>query len=143
MVDLLSETGGIFPGSKIPFVPTKQLLHKVPLYDNKSKKWKVPEISRTEPKQNEDIIAVFLNKICDSIAKFYNVSQIRDWNSNFCNTPLSGSPISRKPDIILVDRGSRSAITWTSVRAIAEVTSQDGEPKRISNTVTEIGRAHV
>jgi hypothetical protein len=137
MTDLLSQTWGIFPDSKLPFPPTKELLNKLSLYDGKSQKWKIPDVSRSDFKQNEKNVAVFLNQICESMAKLTGAERTRDWNSGYCTTHLPGSPIIRKPDIILVDKLRSSSVTWTSVRAIAEVTSQDGEPKRISNTVTD------
>jgi hypothetical protein len=137
MSDLLSETKGIFPNSKLPFPPTKELLHQLSRFDTKLTKWKIPEVLRSDLKQTEKNVAEFLNEICTDIGRVAKVERIRDWNSNFCNSPLEGSPISRKPDIILVDNQSRSPVTWTSIRAIAEVTTQDGEPKRICYTVTD------
>jgi hypothetical protein len=145
MSDLLSENRGIFPNSKLPIHPTIELLNQLSLYDSKSAKWKIPEVSRnkskpsrTDIKQTEKNIAEFLNDICKDIAKkVKNVEQLREWNSHFCNSPLDGSPISRKPDIILVDIQKRSSVTWASVRGIAELTTQEIEPKRISNTVTD------
>ena len=145
--DLLSETKGIFPNSKLPFHPTEELLRNLSLYDTKLGKWKIPELPRRsevkqgekKPKQipPEKYIADFLNKICSDMATHQNVTRIRDWNSNFCNNVLEGSPIVRKTDIILVDIPSLCSITWTSVRAVTEVTTQESEPKRISNTVTD------
>jgi hypothetical protein len=137
MPDLLSETKGVFPDSKLPFRPTEKLLEQISSYNTKSKKWTLPKVDGSGSKHTEKNIAEFLNGICKDIAKIQRAEQIRKWNSNFCNSPLEGSPIVRKPDIILVDQRSLSAVTWTSIRAIAEVTTQDHEPKRICHTVTD------
>lgn len=133
--DLLSETKGVFPNTKLPFLPSIKLLKRLRLYDGTNKKWKFPKTSGS--KQSERYISDLLNNICSDIAQIEGVNQIRRWNSNYCNTALEGSPISRKPDIILVDFQREDTMTWTSVRAVAEVTVQDKEPKRISNTVTD------
>lgn len=137
ITDLLSDNGGIFPNEKLPFLPDKELLEKLSLYDLNSRKWNLPVTSRSEPKNNEKLICDFLNEVCKDIAKIENVRQVREWNSLFCNTPLLGSPISRKPDIILIDVTKRSPVTWSSVRAIAEFTAQDRETKKICSTVTD------
>jgi hypothetical protein len=132
-VDLLTEAGGVFPNSKLPFEPTITFLEKLSLYDTHSGSWKFPK----ESMQSEEKLADFLNNICENIHSLTGHAPIRRWNSNFCNTVLEGSPISRKPDIVLVDTEKHTPITWPSIRAIAEVTTQEYEPKRISNTVTD------
>jgi hypothetical protein len=137
MTDLLSENGGIFPNSSLPFPPTVQLLRKLSFYDPSLGKCIIPDTPRSETKLTEKSITDFLNNICKDISKIEGKPQIREWNSNYCNSPLEGSPISRKPDIVLVDIMRFSPITWSSVRSIAEVTTQDHEPKRICNTVTD------
>lgn len=139
VVDLLSTTKGIFPDSKLPLCPNKELLVKLKHYDTQSEKWRFPGNFRSSKgsKLSEKIVAEFLNDICEDIGHVTDQAPIREWNSTFCNTALEGSPISRKPDIILVDVDRNSPIEWRSIRGIAEVTTQDYEPKRISNTVTD------
>ena len=60
MTDLLSKTWGIFPDSKLSFLPTEELLNNLSLYNSTSKRWKIPDVSCSEPKQNEKNVAVFL-----------------------------------------------------------------------------------
>ena len=131
---------GIFPDSKLPITPSRDLLERLTLYDSGQQKWKTPGISRA-PKgskiQSEVKLASFLNLISEDIGKITGHSPLRQWDSNFCNAALEGSPISRKPDIVLVDIARRTPTTWRSVRAITEVTTQEYETKKISNTVTD------
>ena len=53
--------------------------------------------------ESEEQLAVFFNQICCDIEEITEEKAIRTWNSSFCSTVLEGSPISQKPDIILVD----------------------------------------
>jgi hypothetical protein len=124
----------IFPDDKLPILPSNNLLNQLALYDKKQGKWKLPDY---EKENNEDNLTAFLNQICDNIEKITETKALRKWNSNFCNTPLEGSPISRKPDIVLLDVASKCRVTWTSIRAIFETTSQKYETRKISNTVTD------
>ena len=103
VADLLT---GIFPDSKLPIIPFQSLLEQLSLYDLLQQKWKIPDISRA-PKgskiQSEVKLASFLNCICDNIGKITRQRPLRQWDSNFCNVALEGSPISRKPNIVLID----------------------------------------
>jgi hypothetical protein len=135
---------GVFPDFKLPIIPSHDLLCQLSLYDTDRQKWRIPDISRGSKETTSDIrseaqgekFSEFLNSVCDSIEAVTKQKPVRQWNSAFCNTVLDGSPILRKPDIILVDIDKRTPIAWPSVRAITEVTTQDHEPKRICNTVT-------
>jgi hypothetical protein len=139
VTDLLAEHQGILPNSKLPFPPSQNLLHQLSLYDKSQKKWELPDISRSHQgkAQSEEQLAVFFNQICHNIEEITGKKAIRTWNSSFCSTVLEGSPISRKPDIILVDVDKRSPIAWSSVRAITEVTTQEYETKKIAATVMD------
>jgi hypothetical protein len=139
VTDLLTEQQGIFPDSKLPFPPSRTLLHKLLLYDERQEKWELPDCSRSRQGkvQSEEKLAVFFNLICDDIEQITGKKAVRTWNSSFCNTVLDGSPISRKPDIILVDVDNQCPIAWPSVRAITEVTTQEYETKKIAATVTD------
>ena len=62
----------------------------------------------------------------------------RVWNPNHHDTPLSGSPIKRKPDIMLLDISngqSDSTPEWPSVRSICEITSMEHYPSRMCYTL--------
>ena len=64
------------------------------------------------------------------------VTAKRRWTAKFHNKPLPESPIKRKPDIILKDVGN-SVVTWRTVRAIAEITSQAYEVGKLVRTVID------
>ena len=102
----------VFPDAKLPILPSNDLLNQLALYDKEQGKWK---FSDYEKESNEVNLATFLNQICDNIKEITNTKALRGWNSNFCNTPLEGSPISRKPDIVLLDVASKCRVTWTSI----------------------------
>ena len=136
VTDLLSETKGVFPNSKLPIQPSKQLLDQLSQYNAQSQKWILPDSCSGQ--KSEIKLTEFLNNICNNIHTLTGQAPIRQWNSNFCDTVLEGSPISRKPDIILVDIDKHTPISWPSVRAVAEVTSHEPvKSRRISNTVTD------
>jgi hypothetical protein len=139
VTDLLTEKHGVFPDSKLPIAPTQNLLYRLQGYDKCQQKWKLPDCSRTHQgkTQSEEKLANFFNEVCGDIEQLTGKKAVRTWNSRFCNAPLEGSPISRKPDIILVDVDKRSPTTWCSVRAITEVTTQEYETKKITATVTD------
>jgi hypothetical protein len=145
VIELLASDGGLFPDSKLPIAPSEHLLHQLSCYNSQANKWNLPDISRSPDRkkrqstklQSEMKLADFLNQICEDIATITKAKRVRTWNANFCDTVLEGSPISRKPDIILLDVAKLSPTTWTSVRAITEVTTQEHETKKISNTVTD------
>ena len=125
----------VFPDSELPISPSNDLLNQLTLYNNELGMW---EFSDFDKENYENNLATFLNKICDNIEEINpGKKALRKWDSNFCNTPLEGSPISRKPDIALLDVASKCRVTWTSVRAIVETTSQKKETRKISNTVTD------
>jgi hypothetical protein len=145
VIELLASDGGLFPDSKLPIASSEQILHQLSYYDSQTNKWILPDISHSHDRkktqstkmQSEMKLADFLNQICEDIETIMGVKRVRTWNANFCDTVLEGSPISRKPNIILLDVAKMSPTTWTSVRAITEVTTQEHETKTISNTVTD------
>jgi hypothetical protein len=143
-VEIISEDRGIFPDSKLPIKPTKNLLDRLSHFDASLRKWIIPDECYTRKKNpdgslssSETPLANFLNNICEDIRTLTGKEPTRHWSSHYCNTPLEGSPITRKPDILLIDINKRTPTTWSSVRSIAEITTQDSEPKRVANTVTD------
>jgi hypothetical protein len=125
----------IFPDSKLPFLPSEELLNKLPCYNGHCQTWITPDLK--ERKQREVMLADFLNKVVADLEAITGRSALRNWDASFCNSPLLGSPIVRKPDVVLLDADRRHPVRWASVRAIAEITTQSREPKTISNTVTD------
>ena len=61
------------------------------------------------------------------------------WSAKYRNTPLPDSPIKRKPDIVLIDGDvdDEPIVTWRTVRAIAEITSQCYEVGKLVGTVVD------
>ena len=58
----------------------------------------------------------------------------RKWSTDHRDTPLMDFPIKRKPDIVLIDVDN-SVMTWRTVCAIAEITSQGSEVGKLVRTV--------
>lgn len=58
------------------------------------------------------------------------------WTADYCNQPLPDSPIKRKPDIVLKDV-DEDVVTWHTVCAISEITSQKYEVGRLVQTVID------
>ena len=54
-----------------------------------------------------------------------------------CHTPLQGSPIIQKPDVILVDHDFEGTPQWHNVHAVAELTTSASKQLRIICTVTD------
>ena len=89
------------------------------------------------PDTSEQQLATFLNTICAGIAKASGRKSLRKWTAKFSNTPLRGSPIRRKPDVILLDRKFEGTPMWQNVHAVAELTTSASEHHRIIRTVTD------
>jgi Fungal protein kinase len=72
------------------------------------------------------------------LEKQTNHTRMRKWNADYHNTPLDGSPIKRKPDIILVDHSGKEDARmprWPNVRAICEITATKNFHARIRYTI--------
>ena len=59
----------------------------------------------------------------------------REWNSKYHNSPLGGSSIKRKPDIILLDKALKTNPVWLNVCGVCEIMSSDNFHARIHNTI--------
>jgi hypothetical protein len=77
-----------------------------------------------------------LNDLCTKISQSTGVPIKRKWTAEYRNTPLPDSPIKRKPDIVLQDVDN-DVVTWRTVRAIAEITSNRSEVGRLVGTVID------
>ena len=86
---------------------------------------------------SEQQLAAFLNKICEVIRNVSGVKEVRQWDASYCNNPLGGSPIQRKPDVVLLDRGFTGVPLWQNIHAVAELTTSASEHDRIIRTVTD------
>jgi len=83
--DLLTKNMGIFPDSKLLFLPSRRFLNGLKLYDRSQKQWITPDLGRlTGSKvQSEEKLATFLNSVCDDIQNASCQMPLRRWNSNF------------------------------------------------------------
>jgi hypothetical protein len=77
-----------------------------------------------------------LNNLCTEISQSTGAPIKRKWSADYRNTPLPDSPIKRKPDIVLKDIDN-AVVTWRTVRAIAEITSQGSEVGKLVGTVID------
>ena len=82
-------------------------------------------------------LATFLNVICDTIMTNSGKKALREWNTKHCYTPLQGSLIIQKPDVILVDHNFKGTPQWHNVHAVAELTTSASKHLRIIRTVTD------
>ena len=94
--------------------------------------WCQGDVSTSEPQ-----LATFLNVICDTIMTTSGKKALREWNVKHCHTPLQGSPITQKPDVILVDHDFKGTPQWHNVHAVTELTTSASEHLRIICTVTD------
>lgn len=102
----------------------------------------------------EDGMAKWLNIVGNTIAQLYPGTPIlRQWWSGTCNIAPEGAHISRKPDIVLLDKAMHQSlleeaarqllqfgkvsqrINWLHIRSFAEVTAQRYTPPRIPETI--------
>ena len=81
--------------------------------------------------------ASFLNSVVSDIARVSGHAYLRSWISQYCNQILPGSPIKRKPDIVLLDVNHEEPVTWRNIRAITEVTRSKTEVDRMVDTIND------
>jgi Fungal protein kinase len=125
MVDL---TSSVFPDSALPFAIDDDFIDKCRGHlTDKRYNWG----------KNEKALAKFLNTICAAIAAASGKPILRVWNASYCDKILEGSPIRRKPDVVLLDHDFRGTPRWQDIRAVAEVTKSKSEHTRIIRTVTD------
>ena len=73
----------------------------------------------------------------------HGISSTRIWSQRSKNTPLVGSNILRKPDLILIDKSYDAHLRtnydidadWFFIKAIAEVTAEKRTPLRMIDTI--------
>lgn len=102
----------------------------------------------------EGSVARFLNRIGlaveDAFTQWRSASDCpkmkRTWSSKYSDTVVPGSPIHRKPDIVLLDQPWDPAMSltatptphresWLDVKALGEVTETNTYHRRLKNTV--------
>lgn len=127
--DSKSLIGSLFADAYLPFPVNDQLLASLTsVYNNNS--WIEP------PPTTERLLVDWLNNLGDTLSVQQGVNVTRRFDARFCNTYLKGSPIERKPDIILLSNPS-SMPEWHEVDALCEVTSQSSFHTRLQETVKQ------
>ena len=122
-----------FPDAVLPFKVDDDFVDKCRgTLEDTEYLWCDGEVADSEPQ-----LAAFMNRICEAIAAASGQESLRKWNAKHCNTPLHGSPIRRKPDVILLDRDFAGVPKWQNVHSVAELTTSACEHHRIIRTVTD------
>jgi hypothetical protein len=93
--------------------------------------------SSDSKEKSEKLLAKFLNAVCKAIATVSGKPALRVWDASYRNTPLQGSPIRRKPDVVLLDHDFKGTPEWQNVHSVAEVTGSKYEHNMIICTVTD------
>jgi Fungal protein kinase len=116
---------------KPPFSVEPSLLSKMKSY-NRATGWKGLPAEWTE-----ESAASFLNSVVRDLGSATGEAPKRSWISKYCNQILPGSPIKRKPDIVLLDVNHEEPVHWRNVRAITEVTRSKTEVERMVDTIND------
>jgi hypothetical protein len=134
----------LFPKDRLPFAVDEGLLDKLSapglqpaIWDaEKSRFRSLPTLSR------EGSVCAWLNTIGEAVGLIYERQVKRKWWDGNCDVALVGSPIRRKPDLVLLDCGYLDQVTkksvdtdWAFARAFGEVTLQQQTPKRMIDTI--------
>lgn len=123
----------VFPASVLPFKVDDAFVDKCrDSLGNTKLIWCDGEVETSEQQ-----LASFLNAICDAISTNSGQDSLRYWDARYCHTPLGGSPIQRKPDVVLLDRDFATTPKWHNVHAVVELTTSVTEHRRILCTVTD------
>lgn len=143
----------VFPDESLPFLINQDLIDKLTPGHQTRKKTKRAGHSLNPPSEwSENKIAAWLNQIGDALRKAHRAEDFgtytdvdgkkaslpeRIWRSDYSGVYLDGSEAKRKPDLILVDKGTlTSALTWSQVHALGEVTvSALSKNKTILDTI--------
>jgi len=116
---------------KPPFVVDTSVLSKMETFDYATGWSGLPE------EWTETNVASWLNAVVSDLGKATGQVAQRSWNSEYCSKILSGSPIQRKPDIVLLDVNHESPVSWRNIRAITEVTRSKTEVDRMVDTIND------
>jgi hypothetical protein len=130
----------VFPTDCLPFPVDESLLEHLARHNI----WDIEGAHFLQkPKSfSENDLAEWLNILGRTIGLAYNKRRLRIWNASTCNLPPSGSKTIRKPDLVLLDREEHSKsnfsrVRWCSIRAFAEVSSQESFPQRMPDSINE------
>jgi hypothetical protein len=113
-------------------------------HDNETRIWnkKKQRFCVTPSKLNEKELANWLNSIGTALGNAFDQKPLRLWSNISCNTPPIGSPIARKPDLVLLNKehhdemqNPNRQLDWAFIRAIAEVTNSSEISKRMTDSL--------
>jgi hypothetical protein len=123
----------VFPDSAMPFKIDHDFVDKCRVkLKGTSYSW-----GGDSKEKSEILLATFFNTVCEAIAAVSGKPALRVWDASYRDTPLRGSPIRRKPDVVLLDRDFKGTLEWRDVHAVAEVTGSKYEHDTIIRTVTD------
>ncbi|KAL1699083.1 hypothetical protein EV121DRAFT_296517 [Schizophyllum commune] len=110
----------LFPSKDFPVSLEETLDHLLP-GDDRYGEW--PNCPDLLEQKCEAKIAAFFEEICEKVRKFYEVkgkkwAEDRRWTADYCNTPLPGGFVPRKPDIAALVL--LCAISWLNLRCDAQ-----------------------
>ena len=138
----------VFSDQNLPFEITKLLLlslitvydkdHWISLPDGSKKSW--AQWLNAIGKIFDEYIGglLTLNILGKALAGSKQRTLCREWSAGNHASPLEGSSVRRKPDIVLLDNcdmNEGQIPEWKHVRALGEVTTQNYLPQRIKSTV--------
>ncbi|KAL1755816.1 hypothetical protein FB107DRAFT_274541 [Schizophyllum commune] len=106
----------LFPEDAFPITLDDTLDHLLPL-DKRAGGW--PGCPNLLEQKCERELAAFFEATCETVREFYLANgeawdEDRSWTADYCNTPLPGGFVPRKPDIAALVL--RRALDWLSLR---------------------------
>jgi len=94
------------------------------------------------PALKEKEMADWLNQITTILGEISKCEPLRLWSDRSCDTPPIGSPIKRKPGLILLDKKYYNELQdpnkqtdWAFIRSFAEVTRSPEASKQMTDTI--------
>lgn len=130
----------VFPTDSLPFPVDDSLLEHLAqhgIWDMEGAHFVQKPVSFTEGG-----LADWLNILGRAIGLAHGEKRVRMWSASACTLPPSGSKTIRKPDLVLLDReefmkSESSRVRWSSIRAFAEVSTEESFPRRMFTTIDE------
>jgi protein kinase-like protein len=107
-----------------------------PLWDQQNRTLRPPAYTESD-------LTDWLNRLSEVMGTAYGLTSTRIWSYRCKDTPLVGSSIQRKPDVILIDKSYESLLKssydldtdWSFIRAFSEVTSEQRTPARMIDSI--------
>jgi hypothetical protein len=136
----------IFPPERKPFIVNEDFYEKLSQTNvgGNSFLWDKRKRTLAEPASySEQHLAEWLNLLSKIMGETYGACSTRIWSHRSKNTPLVGTNIYRKPDLILIDKSYEERLRsnydhntdWCFIKAFAEVTAEKRTPMRMTRTI--------